>query len=360
MSTDSKKKMILILTSDEQSLEVATTLKTLLQTSDNRVIVISDKQYRSKLEYCYIGNKIDRGKYYSKEISFIEKKKLLKFFTHRTIKRISNAIYRYEPDLIITLTPFAHYIAIRAKQDFKNEVTIVDYIFRFTLEDRIYNDFVTNKFIVENSTMREQLIKMGVKNKNIANLGFPFKLKKLSNEEIEDIKKKNGIPDTPMICIDIKDQKSVTEIFNMIVDQGKKFNIVINTHNNKFLDSLYRKVAGMNINVIFTADRNEFDTYLSFANFLVTDFNVVNIYKAFSVDVPIIAVGHESDDINNLKQLEESGLILLATENTKVISYLYDMFQTDIKDKLIKNVDEKMQYISDENIKSYLLSIGDE
>ena len=148
MSTDSKKKMILILTSDEQSPEVATTLKTLLQTSDNRVIVISDNQYRSKLEYCYIGNKIDRGKYYSKEISFIEKKKLLKFFTHRTIKRISNAIYRYEPDLIITLTPFAHYIAIRAKQDFKNEVTIVDYIFRFMLEDRIYNDFVTDKFIV--------------------------------------------------------------------------------------------------------------------------------------------------------------------------------------------------------------------
>ena len=360
MTPDSKKKMILILTSEDQSLEVATNLKTLLQNAENRVIIISDKQYRSKLEYCYIGNKIHRGKYYSKEISFIEKKKLLKFFMHRTIKRIANAIYRYEPDLIITLTPFAHYIAIRAKQDFKNEVTIVDYIFRFVLEDRIYNDFVTDKFVVENSSMREQLIKMGVKNKNIANLGFPFKLNKLSNEEIEDIKKKNGIPDTPMICIDIKDQKSVTEIFNMIIDQGKKFNIVINTHNNKFLDSLYRKVAGMNLNVIFTADRSESDTYLSFANFLVTDFNVVNIYKAFSVDVPIIAVGHENDDINNLKQLEESGLVLLATENTKVISYLYDMFQTDIKEKLIKNVTEKMQYISEENIRSYLLSIGDE
>ena len=333
MTPDSKKKMILILTSEDQSLEVALNLKTLLQTAENRVIIISDKQYRSKFEYCYIGNKIHRGKYYSKEISFIEKKKLLKFFMHRTIKRIANAIYRYEPDLIITLTPFAHYIAIRAKQDFKNEVTIVDYIFRFILEDRIYNDFVTDKFVVENSSMREQLIKMGVKNKNIANLGFPFKLNKLSNEEIEDIKKK---------------------------DQGKKFNIVINTHNNKFLDSLYRKVAGMNLNVIFTADRSEFDTYLSFANFLVTDFNVVNIYKAFSVDVPIIAVGHENDDINNLKQLEESGLVLLATENTKVISYLYDMFQTDIKEKLIKNVTEKMQYISEENIRSYLLSIGDE
>ena len=42
MTPNSKKKMILILTSEDQSLEVATNLKTLLQTAENRVFRISN------------------------------------------------------------------------------------------------------------------------------------------------------------------------------------------------------------------------------------------------------------------------------------------------------------------------------
>ncbi len=358
-SESTKKNTIIILTSSDEPVGTSEYLQNLLKTDDNRVFIVKDTRYNTSSEFFFIKNKIKHNRYYSKEIAFLEGKKFLKFVKHTTVKRIANMIYRYEPQLVITVTPLAHYLAIKAKQHYKSDVKIVNYIFRFVLDDRIYNDFTTDSFVVENSQMREKLISLGVKSINIANLGFPFTLNKLSEEEVEDIKRKKGIPESKMICIDLRDTTSLEDIFSMLIDQGNKFNLVIRSYNNNYLDYLYKKLAGLNINVIFASNSEEFDKYLSFADLLITDFNVVTIYKAFCVSVPIIGVSRELDSYKNLENLAEQGLILATNENVKVISYLYDMFQTEIRESLIKKSDNKMKFVVPENIKNYLLSVGE-
>lgn len=356
---ENKKKTIVILTSSDEPIGTSSYLMKLLKTEDNKVVIISEDKYKATSEFLFIADKIKNNKYYSKELAFLERKKLFKFVKHTTIKRISNMIYRYQPELLVTVTPFAHYVATRAKQYFKSDVKIVNYIFRFVLEDRVFNDYITNCYIVENTQMREELINQGVKSINIANLGFPFTLEKISDSEIEEIKRRKGIPESPIVCIDLRDNESLKDVFSMLVDQGNIFNLIIRSYKNNYLDDLYKKLAGLNINVIFSSEIDEFDKYLSFADVLITDFNVVTIYKSFSVSVPIIGISKDYDSYNNLKNLADQGLILATNDNVKVISYLYDITQTGIKDLLIKNSQNKMKFVIPENIKNFLLTVGE-
>lgn len=143
-----------------------------------------DKLMDSGSEYQYLLEKKDKG-----VLRDIFK---LKSFSKR-VNRINNMIKRFHPEYILCVTPYAHHCAVEAKRRARFHTQIIYMLQTFTLPKRVHDD-ATNVFIVENADVKADLVRQGIKSKDVLVMGFPFEITPKTREEII-LKSKNwGFP----------------------------------------------------------------------------------------------------------------------------------------------------------------------
>jgi len=274
------------------------------------------------------------------------------------IKKIRNAIKRFNPVAVVCTTAYALLGAIETKKRaMLQDIPIIAVATSFTL-DKNYVDTYVDHYIVENDDIKDQLASAGILQNNILPLGFPLKLKPTSKEEKAELKQKLGLNDVPTVFMSISDSPMCVEVFDMLLDQGDIININAFCDKSEILHKLRKLIEEKSSDNVQLFDKlNLFDDYLKASDFVVTNYDVVTMYKAFMMEKPVMAFAPLTEvEKNDLEYLSERNQILFCKETKDVILRLYDLLQTDIKKELVYNAKQRIKDNQLEEIGKFLSS----
>ena len=350
-----RKPIILIVTSHDELGHVAETLANAIKVNGtHNVVIISDDKYAGygkKRTGFNLNDKI-----FSVYERYLENKENKdkqsgKNKVKGRIRRIRNAVLRFNPSCIVTITPKAHFIVCETKKQVKFACPIIDIVNSFTLKKNYVND-ETSAYIVDNQEEKQALVQLGVTPKNVLVMGLPYVAEQRTPLEVESLKQDLGLPKLTTVLAYFRGMKMDTEIFNLLIDQGRICNIVA------FIPSAQtpelRKIIDIKkaTNLQIVTSQEEIDKYLSVSDIVVTNLDYALIYKSFQQGKPVICYDPKEEE--ELSFLLSKGLIMRANEPIDVVDCLYSMLQTNKKDSLI-NAGYKWVELADvNNIANYI------
>lgn len=350
-----RKPIILIVTSHEELGHVAETLSnSIKKNGTHNVVIISDDKYalygkKSKfnlddkiysLVEKYQENKENKGK-----------EKAGKSKVKGRVRRIRNAVLRFNPTCIVTVTPKAHYIVCETKKQVKFNCPVIDVVNSFIIKKNYVND-ETNAYIVDNQEEKQALIQLGVTPKDVLVMGLPYLAEKKTPLEIESLKQDLGLPKITTVLAYFRGMNMDTEIFNLLIDQGRICNIVAFIPSSQ--TSELRKIIDIKkaTNIQIVTSQEEIDKYLSVSDIVVTNMDYALIYKSFQQGKPVIC--HDPKEEEELSFLLSKGLIMRANEPIDVVDCLYSMLQTNKKESLINAGSKWVELADVDNIANYI------
>lgn len=129
-------------------------------------------------------------------------------------------IKRFHPEYILCVTPYAHHCAVEAKRRARFNTQIIYMLQTFTLPKRVHDD-ATNVFIVENADVKADLVRQGIKSKDVLVMGFPFEITPKTREEII-LKSKNwGFPKSKPCTSTCKTKSNLKTCFRFCSTKAK-------------------------------------------------------------------------------------------------------------------------------------------
>lgn len=332
--------IILVLTSNDVEIEIAQSLKKNIETLGNHyVVVLDEKKYRTK-SFSRILEKFEFLGNLSKKSS---KKAHDKRF-YGEIKKVNNAVKRFNPDLIVCLSKFTNKIAVatKAKAGFKNPISVM--IPYFTA-DKKYLDFSTDTFFVENENAKDMLVASGFNDKKIVVCGLPIGTAEFEQNFASEFKEELELQGSATVLFNCKDVKMAKIIFDLLTDQGAFLNIIVFENDlSKF--QKFRQIVEHkgNTNVHFTDKIEDLDKFIEISNIVITDANVNLMYKAFLNKKPVICCPVKSEQAkNDVAYLQSKGVVVQATDTYSVVDSVYNVLQSDLLDTLKDKINEKME-----------------
>ena len=363
-----RKPIILILTSHDEigdgSKKIAACIKKL---GSHNAVIVSDDKYDTKRRASAIDRILDSGGEYQyviekKDKSVIRDKFKLKSFSKR-VNRINNLVKRFHPEFILCMTPYAHTACIDAKKRARFGTKIIYMLPGFTLGKRIPDD-ETSVLIVENADIKAELVREGVRSKDIMTMGLPFDIDQKSKEDIVSFKQELGLykSKTVLLNMDSLSQKSKTnsrlqELFELMLDQGNIINLAVVCKDQKFRQMLSAQaVRVQNMKVVFVPNAEELDNYISICDLAITRYDVSVLYKCFKLGIPTVVVENGEREKREVEYLVSRGLCLPAKENIEVVGQMYKLLQTDTASEIAENGKKWVEMSSVENICNFLVS----
>lgn len=356
-----RKRIILILTSRDEYDGISQKLADeIRKIGTHNVVVMSDDRYGSATKMSALDKIMDKGGEYQyllekKDKSVLKEMLKLKPLSKR-VNRISNLIKRFHPEYILCVTPYAHHCAIEAKKRARLDTQIIYMVQSFTLHKRIH-DNTTSVYIVENADIKADLVRQGVKSKDIMVMGMPFEAEPMMPDEITLKKRELGLPRVKTVYVSIQDTHRLEGVLSLLLDQGGIANLAIVCKDDKLLSQLSQMaVRAQDMKVIFLRTQQEAEQCLPICDIAITDYNPSIVYKCFKLGVPSILLSgseHEQADIDYLTLHE---LCLNAKSELEVVGLMYKLLQTDVANKLYFNGKKWVEFNSLENIASFLVS----
>ncbi len=356
-----RKRTILILTSkDELGNESKCLADAIKKIGTRNVVVMSDDKYGSAVKMSALDRLMDRRGEYQYLLERKDKGVIrdnLKFtgFSKR-VNRINNMVKRFRPEYILCNTPYSHHCAIEAKRRARFKTQIVYLMHSFTAPARVQDD-LTNVFIVENSDVKVDLVRKGVRSKDVMVMGLPYDIKKKDEVHFLFAKQELGLPKAKTVFVNIKDKRSLERVYSLLIEQGKIINLVVYCEDAKLRQQLSQKLQKHNeTTVLFISTKDRVDEYLSVCDVLVTSYDISLVYKAMKLAiVPIILScnEHEMSDINYLVNKE---LCFKAKDEIDTVALVYKAFQSEAGERVSKNGPKWVEMSSIDNIASFLVS----
>jgi len=220
-----RKRIILILTSRDESDDISQKIaEAIRKIGTHNAVVMSDDKYGSATKLSALDKLMDSGSEYQYLLEKKDKGVLrdifkLKSFSKR-VNRINNMIKRFHPEYILCVTPYAHHCAVEAKRRARFNTQIIYMLQTFTLPKRVHDD-ATNVFIVENADVKADLVRQGIKSKDVLVMGFPFEITPKTREEIILKKQELGLPKVKTVYVNVQDKKQLENVFSLLLDQGE-------------------------------------------------------------------------------------------------------------------------------------------
>ncbi len=337
-----KKPIILIMTSRDESGAASQQLAAKIrEQGTHNVVIISDEKYGSAAKLSALDKLMDTGQEYQyllarKDRGVLKDKLKVRKFSKR-VNRINNMLKRFRPEYILCMTPYAHHCAAEAKRKARFSAKIIYFMQSFTVPKRdLYDE--TDVYIVENSDVKQQLVRLGVHSKDIMTMGLPYDVPRLKKEEIASAKQEFGLPRGKTVYVDISSGKELQSVFALLMDQGDIASYVVNCANAKLRQTLNdMKLDVQNVTVLFVPSADKADEYLSVCDIAVIDYNVSVIYKCFRLGVPSIIYSKDEHVAQDVGYLTEHNLVLKAKEDINVVGLLYKLIQTPLADEMSKN-----------------------
>ncbi len=354
-----RKPIILILTSRDEKANLSKNLADAIgKIGTHNVVVISDDKYGSAQKISKLDRLVSLQEDYQQLLA--EKSSKIKS-GKKAVKsgrafRISNAIKRYRPELVLAVTPYAYYALTEAKKraGFKNAVFyIMPY---FTLDKQSYGD-VDSTFIVENQDVKSALVAQGVPSKRVMTMGLPYDVEKKSPIEVAALKQELGLPKTMSVFLNAGKKEGATELFRLLLDQGDVINTVVYTGDNKLGGELRSIADEYNANNVVILQRAEqFDEYLTACDTVVTKYDVSTIYKAFKLGKPVITFGNGEHTAREIDYLVSKSLVMHARENLEIVGLTYRLIETGVAATYVQNGEKWVENASLDNVANYLVS----
>lgn len=101
------------------------------------------------------------------------------------MRRIANAVKRYNPEFLLTVTPYAHCAVAEAKERAGFGHNVINIPDSFVLRKHFAADGAADAYIVENGDIKAELVKNGVPSRKIMTMGLPFDAEKVTPIEVE-------------------------------------------------------------------------------------------------------------------------------------------------------------------------------
>lgn len=333
-----RKPIILILTSQNDD-GVAENIAGLIRNiGSHNVVILTDEKYGKEPKSAVAGKIAVTGK-----------------FAIARATRITNAVKRFRPEIVVAITPYAYSSAIEAKKKSNFSAQIV-YLMPYFALDKMYSD--TGVFIVENAEIKSQLVANGVQSKKIMTMGLPFDIVKKTHPEVLALKQELGIPrNTTTVLLNATAKDGVEELFSLLLDQGNIINIVVYSPDLKTVSSLRQKADGVKAtNTVILQNAEQLDDFLSACDVVITRFDRQTLYKSFKLSKPVITFGKGEQIEKELDFLVERGLVLRARENIEIVGLLYKLMQTNIASAYVTAADKWVEFVNIANIANYLVS----
>ncbi len=353
-----RKPIILIMTSRDEFDNVSQKLAAAVRAiGTHNVVVMSDDKYgavakRSTLErlmdsrneYQYLLEKKDRG--------VLRDKLRLKKFSKR-VRRIGNMLKRFHPEYILCMTPYAHHCASEAKRKLKFTTKIIYLMQSFTLPKRGVGED-TDVFIVENQDVKSEMVRLGIRPKNIMTMGLPFDAVPKTEEEIATAKQELGLPRSKTIFVNMRSKKDLMSVMSLLLDQGHIATIAVNCDNQKLKQEIGNMALTASVPIIFVPAKEKAEDFLAVCDIAVTDFDPSVIYKSFKLGIPVILFTRDEHAQQDIQYLVTRGLALRAREDMDIVGLVYKLLQTELASDLAANGKKWVEFSSLENIANFL------
>lgn len=356
-----RKPIIVIMTSRDEADEISKKLAEAIEkVGTHNVVIISDEKYGSVAKRSALDRLMDNGSEYQyllerKDRGVLKERLKPRKFSKR-VNRIKNMIKRFRPEYILCLTPYAHHCAVEAKRRLKFDTQIIYMLQTFTVPRRGLDES-TSVYIVENADVKAELVRGGIRSKNIMTMGLPFEIQKKTAEEIADAKQELGLPRTKSVYVNIKDGKTLSDVFDLLLDQGDIASLVVYCDNAKTRQQLSSSAVQVpGVTVIFVQSAEKVDEYLSVCDLAITTYETALIYKCFKLGIPSIIYSKDEHAMNDINYLVSHDLCLRAKEDIEIIALEYKLLQTELAEEIGSNGLKWAELNTLENIANFLAS----
>lgn len=353
-----RKPIILILTSRDEKANISEQIaESIRKVGTHNVVILGDDKYGSAQKITKLDRLLNLREEYQQILADKAKKKQVGSKRKKGIhNRISNAIKRYRPELVLAVTPYSYYVLTEAKKKtgFK---TSIFYIMPYFVLDKQTYDEVDTTFIVENQDVKSALVGQGVPSKRILTMGLPYEIDKKTPIEISALKQELGLPKTLSIFLNAGKKDGVNELFRLLLDQGNIINTVVYAGDNK-LSAELRSVADSYKanNVVVSQKPEQFDEYLTACDVVVTKHDISTIYKAFKLGKPVIVLSTGEHSNREIEYLVHHGLVMHARENIEIVGLMYRLIETGVAATYVRAGEKWVEDANIENITNYLVS----
>ncbi len=355
-----RKPIILILTARDEEKGASENLACAIKAVGTHNVVVLDDFAYDKSAKKTVG-KIISFKTYRRivESSALNR---IKEINYRNIKkgrafRIANAVKRYNPEMMICMSPYSHHCAVDSKRKTGFKCRILYLVPFFSIDRQIYDD-VTDVFIVENSDTKSELVNQGIASKRVMAMGLPFDIAKKTPIEISASKQELGLPRATTVFLNAERSDNVKELFSLLLDQGNIINTVVYCEDAKSQAELraLADAAESKNNIVLLQKQEQFDEYLSASDAVITRYESSTLYKCFKLEKPVIIFGKGETVERQIEFLVEKGLVMRARENLEIVALLYKLLQTDVAASFVAASSKWVEMASVGNIANYLVS----
>lgn len=356
-----RKPIILILTSkDEPGGLSASLADAITRLGTHNAVVMSDDKYGSVTKRSAIDRLMDNGGEYRyllerKDRGVMRERLKPRKFSKR-VNRIKNMLKRFQPEYILCTTPYAHHCAVDAKRRLKFNTHIIYMLPSFTMPKHRLDE-ITSVYIVENSDIKADLVRTGIRSKNILTMGFAYDIRRRSEEEIAYVKQELGLPRMKSIFVNISNAKTLENVFSLLLDQGDVASLVVLCENPKAMQILSSmSVQVPDVTVLFVQSQDKVDEYLSVCDMAITDYDISVIYKCFKLGIPPLIYSKDENQSSDIDYLENHGLCVRTKEYIDIIGLEYKLLQSELANEIGVNGLKWVEMSTLENIANFLVS----
>ena len=355
-----RKPVVLILTSSEERGGAAENLAEAIRADGAyNVVILDEKRYGVKVPYERLRPALfaaDRRRLLrSGAASAGRLLKKRKGRPRGRNRRVANAVKRYAPEYVLTVTPYAQAAFVEAKRRAGFEVPSVHTVLAFVLPEEDYPAYAADVYLVENTEVRDSLVARGIPAKHVVICGLPFDAPRVTPIEAEEGKQELGLPRTPTVFVNA-DGRDAVEIAGLVADQGDIVNMVCFAEDVKLLAALRTNAerSDPGRNAVILTRRDMFGEYLLMSDIVITRYDPSVIYKCFKAGKPVIAFGRNAEEATNLEYLAERRLIMRAASDIDVVALIYKFMQTDVSSEYVENGLARAEMFSSSNTANYL------
>ncbi|MBD5091872.1 MAG: hypothetical protein HDT36_00615 [Clostridiales bacterium] len=357
-----KKPIIVIMTSKDESDGISKKLAEALErVGTHNVAIVSDDKYGVVAKRSALDRLMDNGSEYQyllerKDKGVIMDRLRVRKYSKR-VNRIKNMLKRFRPQYILCLTPYAHHCAVEAKRKLKFDTQIIYMLQTFTMPKRGLDD-ITNVYIVENADVKAELVRAGIRSKDVMTRGLPYEIQGRAGEEsIADAKQELGLPRAKTVFVNIRDGQELSKAFDLLLDQGGIASLVVYCENAKLRQALGSAAAQVpDVTVVFVQTAEKIDEYLSVCDLAITSYDTAIIYKCFRLGIPSIVYSRDEHAANDINYLVSHDLCLRAREDIEIVALEYKLLQTELAESIGRNGQKWVELNTLDNIANFLAS----
>ena len=271
-------------------------------------------------------------------------------------KRVANAVKRYAPEYVLTVTPYAQAAFSEAKRKAGFTVPSVHSVDAFVLPQAELPVYAADIYLVENNEVKDALVARGVPTRHVVVTGLPYDAPYVTPIETEEGKQELGLPKTPTIFVSSAGGRETREILGLIADQGDIVNVVCCVNDVKELPALRARADGAETasNVVLATRKDLFDEYMLMSDVVVTRYDASVIYKCFRAGKPVIAYGLTETERENIEYLVSQDLVMQAKNDIDIVALIYKLISGDLASHYGENGVRRTELYSLQNMANYL------